>query len=222
MLDPIRYRAITYTSPIGDLLLASNNGCICKLLPCHQHDATKANMFFTPPTLSPTVRKEDSGPATQLASPGSNPLPSTDETVRTPPVLHDAVAWLDEYFAGRDPGPCPPLRAEGTAFQKEVWTHLTAIPYGQLTTYGQIARRIAADRAASGHPDTRVSARAVGAAVGRNPVSIIVPCHRVVAADGRLTGYSGGVERKAYLLALEGVRITDGVPSAASRAFSSS
>jgi len=223
VLNTISHSTITYTSPIGDLLLASNNGYICKLLPYGQNDAAEVGMIFTSPTPSPTVRKEEYAPTTQLAPPGSGPVPlSTNEAVRTSTALRYAVTWLNEYFAGHDPGPRPPVCAEGTAFQKEVWTYLAAIPYGQLTTYGQIARRIAADRAASGRPDTRVSARAVGAAVGRNPVSIIVPCHRVVAADGRLTGYSGGVERKAYLLTLEGVRITDCVPSAASRAFASS
>ncbi len=115
------------------------------------------------------------------------------------PVFRQVRAWLERYFSGKDPGPLPPLRLEGTDFQKEVWTLLRAIPYGQTRTYGDIARELARRR---GLP--RMSAQAVGGAVGRNPISILVPCHRAVGANGRLTGYAGGVERKAALLKLEG------------------
>lgn len=115
------------------------------------------------------------------------------------PVFREVRAWLERYFSGKDPGPLPPLRVAGTDFQKEVWAVLRAIPYGQTRTYGDIARELARRR---GLP--QMSARAVGGAVGRNPISILVPCHRVVGANGSLTGYAGGVERKVALLKLEG------------------
>ena len=116
---------------------------------------------------------------------------------QTPP-LQAARRWLDAYFAGREPDAAVPLHLVGTPFQTEVWQLLRAIPYGQTVTYGELAARLAAQRGVQ-----RMSARAVGGAVGRNPVSLLVPCHRVVGAGGRLTGYAGGLERKRYLLALE-------------------
>ena len=113
------------------------------------------------------------------------------------PVFDETRRWLDDYFTGKDPGFTPPLRLRGTDFRKTVWEVLLTIPYGKTTTYGEIAAQIARE---TGHS---VSARAVGGAVGHNPVSLIVPCHRVVGADGSLTGYAGGVERKAKLLEME-------------------
>ena len=114
------------------------------------------------------------------------------------PLFKTVKQWLDVYFAGREPGFTVPLHFTGTAFQNEVWGMLCAIPYGQTTTYGEIAKQLAARR---GLP--RMSARAVGGAVGHNPISILVPCHRVVGLGGSLTGYAGGLERKRCLLALE-------------------
>jgi len=108
-------------------------------------------------------------------------------------VLDAARRWLEEYFAGRDPGFVPAVRMIGTEFQMRVWDELMGIPYGGLRTYGEIARAVGCR-----------SAQAVGGAVGRNPISLIVPCHRVVGADGSLTGYAGGLYRKRYLLELEG------------------
>jgi len=101
---------------------------------------------------------------------------------------------LEEYFAGERETFDLPLAPRGSGFQAEVWRALTRIPYGGTTTYGELARTL-------GHP---TAARAVGAANGANPLSIVIPCHRVIGADGGLTGYAGGVERKRYLLALEG------------------
>ena len=95
------------------------------------------------------------------------------------------------------------MHLKGTPFQMEVWEILCQIPYGQTITYGQIARQIAAKRGRK-----TMSAQAVGGAVGRNPISIIVPCHRVMGTDGSLTGYAGGVDKKMALLTLEGVNLT--------------
>lgn len=115
-------------------------------------------------------------------------------------VLRLAREWFEAYFAGGRPDPrLIPLDPLGSAFDLSVWTKLLAIPYGQTLTYGGIARRLAAERGLA-----RMSARAVGGAAGRNPIAIIIPCHRVIGAGGRLTGYAAGLERKARLLALEG------------------
>lgn len=114
-------------------------------------------------------------------------------TVATP--LHtQATAWLDRYFAGQHPDPRDlPLAPAGTPFQQQVFTILQTIPYGQTYTYQQIADRISAT-------DHHTAPRAVGGAVGHNPISIIIPCHRVVGSDGNLTGYAGGIDRKIWLL----------------------
>lgn len=113
------------------------------------------------------------------------------------PVFDETRRWLDVYFSGKDPGFTPPLKLKGTDFRKTVWKVLLTIPYGKTTTYGEIAAQIAQKTGGS------VSARAVGGAVGHNPISLIVPCHRVVGADGSFTGYAGGVERKEKLLEME-------------------
>lgn len=122
-----------------------------------------------------------------------------DELVeREAPALAEARRWLDVYFAGGVPDFLPPLHPAGSAFRQAVWTALLQIPYGETTTYGAIAQQLAAQREGA-----RVSARAVGGAVGHNPISVIVPCHRVLGANGSLTGYAGGIERKVRLLELE-------------------
>ena len=118
------------------------------------------------------------------------------------PIFEAARRWLDVYFSGREPNLELPLHPVGTPFQIQVWQALRAIPYGQTLSYGALAARLAVAR---GVP--RLSARAVGGAVGCNPISILIPCHRVVGADGSLTGYAGGVDRKARLLALERGRL---------------
>lgn len=115
------------------------------------------------------------------------------------PVFRQTKKWLDIYFGGGEPAFTPAVALRGSEFQIAVWNVLSAIPYGKTVTYGEIAKNLTA---VTGR---KTSARAVGSAVGRNPVSIIVPCHRVLGADGSLTGYAGGVERKRELLRLEGV-----------------
>ena len=116
------------------------------------------------------------------------------------PVFLAAKAWLDAYFAGKRPEISQlNLSPAGSPFRQMVWEMLLEIPYGKTTTYGEIARKVAAR---SGKPS--MSAQAVGGAVGHNPISLIIPCHRVVGSDGSLTGYAGGIERKVQLLTLEG------------------
>lgn len=118
------------------------------------------------------------------------------------PLFAEAEDWLDRYFAGEKPEVSAlPLAPEGGPFRQRVWALLRAVPYGKTVTYGQLAARL--DPAGGG----RGAARAVGGAVGHNPISVIIPCHRVVGADGSLTGYAGGLERKLLLLRLEGVDI---------------
>ena len=114
-------------------------------------------------------------------------------------VFSSVKAWLDSYFAGHDYVPDFPLALHGTLFQIQVWEILKIIPYGETMTYGHIAREMAIRTGKQ-----RMSSQAVGQAVRRNPVSIIVPCHRVVGSDGRLTGYAGGLNKKEKLLRHEG------------------
>lgn len=117
------------------------------------------------------------------------------------PVFEETCRWLDIYFSGRKPGFTPPLAMQASPFRKAVWEILLTIPYGKTMTYGDIAKRIAAQKGIA-----RMSARAVGGAVGHNPISLIIPCHRVVGADGSLTGYAGGIDRKVNLLRMEGAK----------------
>lgn len=122
--------------------------------------------------------------------------PSTQKELR----IFDALrAWLEAYFAGENPEISFSLAPQGSPFRQSVWAILRSIPYGQITTYGAIAWQLAAQSA-----EKSVSAQAVGGAVGHNPVSILIPCHRVVGTDGSLTGYASGVDKKLWLLQLEG------------------
>lgn len=109
------------------------------------------------------------------------------------PVFQKASSWLDAYFAQRDLPPLPPLAPVGSPFRLSVWERLQAIPYGQTRTYGELSAEL------------HSSPRAVGSAVGHNPISILIPCHRVLGTDGSLTGYAGGLNKKELLLKLEGV-----------------
>lgn len=116
------------------------------------------------------------------------------------PLFAQVKDWLDRYFAGERPEASElPLSPMGTPFRQEVWKLLQKIPYGQVITYGQLSRQTAG---ALGRPS--MSARAVGNAAGHNPISILIPCHRLVGADGSLTGYAGGVDKKRWLLTHEG------------------
>ena len=114
------------------------------------------------------------------------------------PVFEQADLWLDIYFSGKAPGFTPPLHMKTTAFRKTVWEIMLTIPYGQTMTYGQISNMIAKQRGRS-----KMSAQAVGGAVGHTSISLIIPCHRVVGTSGSLTGYAGGIDKKVKLLTLE-------------------
>ncbi len=127
-------------------------------------------------------------------------LPQAPEAEQSAlPVLKAAETWLERYFAGKEPGETPPIRLEGSPFRLAVWEELRRIPRGATATYGAIAAEVARKL---GVP--RMSAQAVGGAVGHNPVGILIPCHRVIGSGGNLTGYAGGLRRKFRLLALEG------------------
>ncbi|MDR1938205.1 MAG: methylated-DNA--[protein]-cysteine S-methyltransferase [Tannerellaceae bacterium] len=122
---------------------------------------------------------------------------SSENDEKQLPVFTETKEWLDCYFGGNEPDFIPTVKMDGSEFRLAVWEILKQIPYGQVITYGEIAAEIARQRTA------KMSAQAVGGAVGHNPVSIIVPCHRVVGTNGSLTGYASGIERKIGLLKLE-------------------
>ena len=129
------------------------------------------------------------------------PAPMTSVATCDNAVLSQATAWLDAYFGGERPSPRDlPLDPTGTPFRRLVWGILQEIPYGQTITYGEVARQVARTQGRA-----TMASLAVGGAVGHNPLSVIVPCHRVVGADGSLTGYAGGLDRKLWLLGHEGV-----------------
>ncbi len=111
------------------------------------------------------------------------------------PVLEQTLHWLDMYFSGSEPDFTPPLELQGTPFRRRVWAELMKIPYGSTVSYGRISSALGVN-----------SAQAVGGAVGHNPIGIIVPCHRVLGADGSLTGYAAGVDKKIFLLELENAK----------------
>ena len=159
----------------------------------------KSTVYFTmqaSPLGELTLAATDKG-LCGLYFPSHQPAPKREGWKRDDgPRFDGARAWLENFFAGKKPGKLPKLAPlQGTPFQRCVWDALRSIPRGKTTTYGEIAREIGAEKAV----------RAVGAAVGRNPLSLFIPCHRVVGKNGSLTGYAGGVERKKRLLELEGI-----------------
>lgn len=116
------------------------------------------------------------------------------------PVFREADKWLDIYFSGKEPDFTPPLSMKTTPFRKAVWEIMLTIPFGQTMTYGEIAEKIAKQKGI-----VKMSAQAVGGAVGHNSISLMIPCHRVVGTGGSLTGYGGGIDKKVWLLKLEKV-----------------
>ena len=131
-----------------------------------------------------------------------NILPKRTEQ-KERPLFADAKRWLDIYFSGREPDFLPPLRYDSTPFRKTVCEIMLTIPYGRTMTYGEIAAEVARRQGLE-----KMSAQAVGGAVGHNPISLMIPCHRVIGAGGNLVGYAGGLPRKRYLLELEGVDVS--------------
>lgn len=141
------------------------------------------------------------GALVALRLPGQPPIIPEAARHETTPLLRQVHQWLSRFFAGEDPGTIPvPLQPEGSAFSRLVWQELLAVPYGSATTYGALASRVAA---AMGKQ--QLSAQAVGSALGRNPIPILIPCHRVLGKDGSLIGYAGGLGTKRQLLTLEGI-----------------
>ena len=126
-----------------------------------------------------------------------------DHAERSLPIFEEADRWLDMYFSGKAPDFTPKLNMRTTAFRKAVWEILLTIPYGQIMTYGEIAGQVAEQMGLK-----QMSAQAVGGAVGHNAISLIIPCHRVVGADGSLTGYAGGLDKKIRLLQMEKTDMT--------------
>jgi len=126
-----------------------------------------------------------------------------DHTEQETPVLARTKRWLDLYFSGKEPDFLPPLHPIGSPFRQSVWAILLQIPYGKTATYGALARQLAKQQ---GLP--RMSAQAVGGAVGHNEISILIPCHRVVGTNGSLTGYAGRIDKKLALLKLEHTNMT--------------
>ena len=132
-------------------------------------------------------------------------LPGSVEEKSDVPVFDAAKRWLERYFVGEKPAISElPLAPVGSAFRRSIWDILCEIPYGKVTTYGEIAKKMAA-----GLNRESMSGQAVGGAVGHNPISIIIPCHRVVGASGSLTGYAGGIQTKIMLLELEGADMSN-------------
>ena len=167
-----------YASPLGGITLASDGEKLIGLW----FDGQK---YFAD-TLEPKAVAE-----------------STKSIKERLPIFEETIRWLDTYFRGAIPDFTPPLTIQSSPFREEVWKILLTIPYGQTMTYGQIADILAKRR---GLP--RMSAQAVGGAVGHNPISLIIPCHRVIGAKGNLTGYAGGIDKKIQLLTLEKIDTT--------------
>lgn len=161
-------------------------------------------MFFTKQYVSPLggiLLAADETGLTGLWFDGekyyADNLPA-EHTAAETPILSEAVRWLDCYFSGKEPDFTPPLHPFGSPFRQAVWEILLQIPYGTTVTYGEIAKQLAEKMGLA-----RMSAQAVGGAVGHNEISIIIPCHRVVGTNGSLTGYAGGLDKKTRLLSLE-------------------
>ncbi|MFR5601071.1 MAG: methylated-DNA--[protein]-cysteine S-methyltransferase [Lachnospiraceae bacterium] len=163
-----------YDSPVGRIFLASRNDALIGLW-------LEGQKYFLGSLKEEMSQKDDS------------------------PILLQTKDWLDRYFAGKKPEISQlNMAPEGSTFRQEVWKLLCQIPYGQVTTYKEIAAK-AAEKMGRPH----MSAQAVGGAVGHNPISIIIPCHRVVGTDRSLTGYAGGIDKKIWLLTHEGVNVEE-------------
>lgn len=157
--------------------------------------------YTSPPEFSDIIMTSDGEYLTGLWFEGSRFMPDISSYKENPlPVFEKTVKWLDIYFSGNEPDFTPEYRITNlTPFRQAVSDIMCTVPYGEVTTYGSIAKQIAKSRGTA-----KMSAQAVGSAVGHNPVCIIIPCHRVMGSDGSLTGYGGGINNKIALLKLEG------------------
>lgn len=181
-----------YRSPIGMFTLASDGEHLTGLW-------LKGQKYFGATLTNGVLDKK--GETTEIGDLGE--LGDLDDSANNLSLFHLVEQWLDAYFQGKQPELSLPLAPKGSAFRQDVWDILCQIPYGEVITYGDIAKKMAQKLG----KDT-MSAQAIGGAVGHNPISIIIPCHRVVGANGSLTGYAGGIENKIKLLELEQVDLT--------------
>ena len=153
--------------------------------------------IYTSP-IGPIVIESDGQAITSLRfcceKASAAPQEASKETATTPPIITETIQWLDDYFAGKRPCNVPRINPQGTDFQKRVWQTLLTIPYGETVSYGELARMVGCR-----------SARAVGQAVGANHVALLIPCHRVIAAHGKIGGYEYGIEIKKRLLKVENI-----------------
>lgn len=202
---------MTYASPLGKMLLSADDEGLTgawflgqKYYASRLENACDVTNAFRDFNSAQTCERE-------LGSFENNVQnlvidPSFYEVTNSKPfqILSRAKCWFDHYFSGEEPCVEVPLHLIGSDFQREVWEILQTIPYGKTITYGDIAKQIATRRGLS-----RMSAQAVGGTVGHNPLSVIVPCHRVVGSNGNLTGYAGGIDKKEALLTLEGVEVSN-------------
>lgn len=178
-----------YDSPLGKMIMKSHDGkSLCEL-------SFEGQKYFN--------KKEEFMRISENESDKFSDFQKSKCTEKEIPVFAETKKWLDIYFSGKQPQFFPKLDLQGSEFRLAVWEILLKIPYGQTITYGDIASEIGERRGIK-----KMAAQAVGGAVGHNPVAIIVPCHRVIGANGSLTGYGGGIERKEKLLQLEGITIT--------------
>lgn len=170
-----------YSSPIGDITLTSDGESLTGL------------WFETQRQYALALANKDESEVKRNIT-----IATTDEECRVKAVFDITCRWLDLYFSGGMPAFSPPLNPSGTEFQKQVWEILLTIPYGTTATYAEIARISARIRG-----QATMAAQAIGSAVGHNPISIIIPCHRVIGSNGSLTGYAGGLDKKKALLDTE-------------------
>lgn len=192
-----------YESPLGKLMLAADDATLIGAwFDSQKYFAASLDFTHAQKVNIETAVQEKSVCTLDVKAQGKAKenieLKKKEEAAPGFAILQNAKNWLQLYFSGTEPDFSVPLHFAGTSFQKAVWGMLCEIPYGKTVTYGELANRLS-----KANGGKRVSARAVGGAVGKNPISVFAPCHRVIGADGSLTGYAGGVWRKEKLLELE-------------------
>lgn len=183
-----------YESPIGGIILASDGEALTGL------------WFERQKYFGASLGKELAAQLSESEEMEQRKLCAGEST--EPEIFAETRCWLNVYFGGGIPDFTPACRLQGSPFRMEVWEILKTIPYGETMTYGEIARRIAGRESGKKEAGSRMSAQAVGGAVGHNPIGIIIPCHRVIGSDGSLTGYAGGIDKKEKLLLLEKAKFT--------------